>query len=293
MSREPNLFLIGAPKTGTTAMAQYLSEHPQVFMSNPKELHFFNTDHRYRGIETAKDYARVFEAADDQHRIVAEASVWYLYSEAAVKNIEAAYQNARYLIMLRNPVEMAQSLHEQQVFSGLENETDFQTAWYLQDKRRIGKCLPAIKREPKHLLYKDACSLGTQLARTLHVVPKERIHLIFNDDFRTNPKEEWTKLLAFLGVQDDRRSDFPPINSAKARKSQFVGNIIAAIGATRQQFGIPAMKTGILTKIDRANATERLRAPIDPAFRQELWQEFENEIRLLSKITDRDLSHWK
>jgi hypothetical protein len=40
----PQFFIVGAPKCGTTAMCHYLSQHPEIFISTPKEPHFFDTE---------------------------------------------------------------------------------------------------------------------------------------------------------------------------------------------------------------------------------------------------------
>ena len=86
--RKPNFFIIGAPKCGTTSLATWLSGHPNVFMSAVKEPHFFNTDDR-RFISTLEAYENLFRAASSDHCAVGEASVWYLSSTEAVRNILA------------------------------------------------------------------------------------------------------------------------------------------------------------------------------------------------------------
>ena len=132
--KEPNFFILGAPKCGTTALAQYLSDHPKVFMTDPKEPHHFNTDQNYGDFKDAERYRKLFQDAGPEHQCVGEASVWYLYSKDAVANIEATIGAPRYIAMLRNPVEMAASLHEQLVYSGNENITSFEKAWAAQER---------------------------------------------------------------------------------------------------------------------------------------------------------------
>ena len=73
--RKPNFFIVGAPKCGTTALSEYLREHPQVFMSRPKEPHHFATDMpRYRFTKNEADYLDLFSGADDSHTAIGEAS---------------------------------------------------------------------------------------------------------------------------------------------------------------------------------------------------------------------------
>ena len=115
----PNFFILGAPKCGTTSLATWLGAHPQVYMSPDKEPHYFNADDRHPGVSSLERYEQLFAGAGAEHAAVGEASVWYLYSKVAVANIEEYCQEPRYIVCLRNPVDMAHSLHEQQVVNGI------------------------------------------------------------------------------------------------------------------------------------------------------------------------------
>ena len=79
--------------------------------------------------------------------------------------------------MLRNPVDMAPSLHEELVFTGREDVTDFAEAWRLQETRRRGRSLPRMVWEPKYVQYGDVCKLGQQVARLFEKVRRERVKL--------------------------------------------------------------------------------------------------------------------
>lgn len=103
--QRPNFFILGAPKAGTTAMAQWLSEHPDVFMSAIKEPQFFNADHGGGFEGGLAEYLKLFAAASARHRVIGEGTVWYLYSRVAVKTILDVSPSARFLVMLRNPVD--------------------------------------------------------------------------------------------------------------------------------------------------------------------------------------------
>ena len=88
--RQPNLFIIGAPKCATSSLATYLAEHPAVFLSTPKEPFFWSEDYpelRNRfGMNSLDAYMKLFEPADGES-IIAEGSTNYLRSEVAVRNI--------------------------------------------------------------------------------------------------------------------------------------------------------------------------------------------------------------
>ena len=121
--RKPNLFIVGAPKSGTTALYEYLKVHPEIFMSAYKEPHYFGSDLRgprmeqFRGND--RKYLSLFAAATNE-KWVGEASIWYLYSQRAAQEIKAYDPNAAIIIMLRNPLEMGYSMFYQSSYTGNE-----------------------------------------------------------------------------------------------------------------------------------------------------------------------------
>jgi sulfotransferase family protein len=150
----PNFFILGAPKCGTTSLARWLGDHPNIFMAPQKEPHFFNTDDR-RGVATLVEYEDLFRNAQREHVAVGEASVWYLSSSQAVRNILQYNPNARFIVMVRNPIEMAPALHGEMLISGLECIKDFSRAWNAQEERRQGLHLPALSWTQRRFLYGD------------------------------------------------------------------------------------------------------------------------------------------
>jgi hypothetical protein len=119
--RLPNFLLIGAPKAATTSLAQYLGQHPEVFMAVPKEPHFLAFDRAppaYRGPGTDPDwfnistitnpghYRRLFAGAGGA-KALGEASTAYLYLESTVEGIRRHVPDIRMIAVLRNPVDRA------------------------------------------------------------------------------------------------------------------------------------------------------------------------------------------
>lgn len=179
---EPNFFLIGAPRCGTTALSSYLAQHPQVLFSRPKEPHFFNTDHTVRYARTLDDYLACFSHGNGSETAVGEGSVFYLYSRTAVADILARYPEAKFLVALRNPVDAAYSCHGQAVFDHGEILTDFPTAWSAQSGRRNGR-LPVPNRDFAEVFeYGDLYSYADQLERLYSLVPRDRVKIVVYED---------------------------------------------------------------------------------------------------------------
>lgn len=290
--KEPNFFILGAPKCGTTALASYLAEHPEVFMTDPKEPHHYNTDHRHGSYKNRKAYLSLFAQAGNKHKAVGEASVWYLYSQDAVRNILSDYPDAKFIVMLRNPVEMAPSLYRQKVFSAHETAKSFEKAWHLQETRRKGKEIPYFCTEPRHLLYKEACSLGNQCKRLLAQVDKDRVFTIIHDDFKSSPDRIWRDTLEFLCLTHDGRDSFPSINNAKARRSIFLKRFNDLYVRMRYFIGVQGLGTGFFTRVDNWNRIKASNNLISPELHNTMKAEFRDDVLLLSDLLGRDLSDW-
>lgn len=218
-AKRANFFILGAPKCGTTSLAQWLSENPAVYVSPVKEPHFFSTDLGNRNVKSQHEYDRLFSEVRPSHIAVGEASTWYLYSRDALAKILAYNPEAKFIIMSRDPVEMAISLHHHNHRKMNEDEPDFMRAWNLQAARREGKSIPWACREPAFLQYLAACSLGEQVGRLLGRVEPSRILHISLESMQENPRQEYLRVLGFLGVPDDGRQSFPVANQARGRRS--------------------------------------------------------------------------
>jgi len=288
----PDFFVIGAPKCGTTALAGWLSAHPRVFMPRMKEPHYFNTDSSQREVHTESQYLRLFRDAGPAHLRVGEASVYYLVSEVAVPAIEQRLRQPRYIVMLRNPVEMAPALHEQKLYSGNEHITDFATAWRRQEERRRGRAVAPECRDARLLVYGDVCRLGTQLERLYRHVPRDRVLTLVLDDLRIDPHAVWRRTLEFLGLPDDGRCEFPVANPAKERRAPAVQRWMLRLDRVRRTARIPRLGTGIMPTLDRMNQVVRPRTPLTASLHAELIDYFRADVALLETLLGRDLGHW-
>ncbi|RFA37823.1 sulfotransferase domain-containing protein [Alkalilimnicola ehrlichii] len=186
--KSPNFFIIGAPKCGTTSLARWLSEHPETYLSPTKEPHYYSTDLSNRRIKSESSYLSLFSGVGSAHKAIGEASTWYLYSKEAVANIERQHSGTRYIVMTRDPIEMAHSLYHHNYRVLHEDQPTFERAWKLQGEREKGKMIPAPCTEPEFLQYRQACALGSMLERLLEQVDVERVLHIPLEAMRVNAK---------------------------------------------------------------------------------------------------------
>ena len=290
--KRPNFFMLGAPKCGTTSMAEWLGAHPAVFMSSPKEPTYFCTDLLPDRPRDPGDYERLFTGADERHQIVGEASTGYLYSRAAVDRILDYSPNARFLVMIRNPIEMAHALHGEQLYQGSEDVTDFETAWALQERRAEGERVPPGCHDPQLLMYGPFCRLGAQLDRLYARVSPTRVHVVVLDDVKRDPRREYLRVLDFLGLADDGRRVFPVRNVARARKSVVLGRLTRTLGTVRRRLGPTYRGFGLLNRVNRWNREKRARSPLSPEMREKLTAYFRPDVRRLGELLRRDFGPW-
>ena len=301
MAVKPDFFIVGAPKCGTTALYEYLRPHPNIFMPEVKEPHFFASDlGGYREIQSLEEYAGLFAEVSQRHLRVGEASVYYLRSSTALPNIRAFNPDAKILAMFRNPIDMVYSLHSQLLYWSLECEADFETAWRLQQRRAQGLDLPDRIPSPLLVQYAEIGSFGTQAQRVLSHFPREQVKLILYDDFSVSPKKVYDEVIEFLEVPHDKRTSFPRINENKRARMVWLRDFYRkpppllhrAFRGLKQITGHDGI-VAVKKKIVELNTVKERRTPLAPAFRAELAEAFREEVALLSRILDRDLSHWK
>jgi len=260
-------------------------------MSPDKEPDYF---YPTKKIGSLKEYERLFKGAGPEQVVIGEASVRYLYSESAVPSILKHYgEGVKFLAMIRNPMEMAPSLHAQRVYSLNETETDFEKAWRLQNEDGTPrKDLPKNCYTPEINNYGPVCKLGEQLERVFEKVPPGRFKVIFLEDMKSDPRQVWLDLMDFLGIEDDGRTTFIPVNKAKTARNRFIQKTLKKFEELKHRSGIKH-NTGLFKGISRWNKVEKSYTPLSEGMRTELRDYFRDDIKKIESILHRDLSHWK
>lgn len=303
----PNFFIVGAPKCGTTSLAGYLALHDQVFFCRPKEPSYF-VRHLWRDEVRGelppyrtelKAYLELFSGADPaRHQAVGEGSTMYLSSRQGLSEIRAFDPAARIVVMLRNPVEIAYALHSETRFHLHEDQDDFKTAWGLQEARRRGERIPKGAMRVKTLLYGEMARIGEQLETLLGIFPRDQVMWIFFEDFKADTLGQYRQVLAFLGLPDDGRTEFPVKNTNENIRPTTMLRVLKGArslrrisSALKQRFGVHSW--GISKTLQKRAAETAPRAPLPPHFRAELVEYFRDDITRLERITGRDLSAWR
>jgi hypothetical protein len=288
--REPTFFILGAPKCGTTSLAAWLAAHTAVFMSPLKEPAYFASDLK-PDRPSLGQYRALFSAAGDEHAAIGEASTCYLFSEAAVSSIQQYAAEPRYVVCLRNPLDMVRSLHQQELFGLNDDVPDFETAWRLQETRQAGRHLPRTCGEPWLLRYRARCLLGAQVERLLRQVRREQVLFILFDDLEQDAGAQYRRTLRFLDVPDDGRAQFPVFNKGKEPRSRLVKEGVRYLSNAIRSRGI-THRFGIRGAVERWNSREVQRTALRSDLTEELKSVFAEDIRTLGTLLDRPLTQW-
>jgi hypothetical protein len=288
---KPNFFFVGAPKCGTTSIAHHLAQHPNIFISNPKEPKYFDSEIAC-GITSLKAYESLFTKVNSRHQIVGEASTSYLYSRTAIKKIMSYSPNAKILVSIRNPYEMVQSLHGQAIRGNYENQHDFSIAWKLQTDRRSGFNIPESCHSARMVLYGDRCALGDQIENLYNTVDTDKICLVFFDDLKNNPSKLYDEIYSFLQLPSDCSKNFPVLNKNVHIRWPYIINLTRFLGKKKRLLGI-YKSLGIANWIKAYISTNEAPKQI---IQNELWKEMDEifmpQILKIESISGRDLKNW-
>jgi hypothetical protein len=291
--QQPNFFIVGAPKCGTTAMNDYLAQHPEIFIPEIKEVHFFGSDlHFSKGaLRDEAAYLALFAGATEPRR--GEASVWYLYSRRAAAEIHAFSPDAKIIVMLRDPPDMLYSQHSQFLYNGNEDLTDFRAALAAEDERRAGRRIPKSAHLVEGLFYSETVRYAEQLARYFDRFGRENVHVILYDDFRSDLAGSYRETLRFLGVREDFAPEFAVVNPNKRARSALLRDFVQApperVKRLARLFFPRDLRQRVMKGLDKANIRYEARPPLEPALRAELSARFAPEVRALEQLLGREL----
>lgn len=293
--RRPNLFIVGAPKCGTTSMSIYLRQHPDIFFPESpkdKEPYYFCTDftsHKWR-VSDREEYLSLFAGAQDE-KYVGEASVWYLYSAEAARNIKEFDPSARIIIMLRDPVDMMYSLYRQFLRTANEDIPDFGEAVAAEEERKKGKRIPHNAHFPQGLFYAEVAKYSEQVKRYLDLFGKDRVHVVVFDDFISDTAGTFRRALEFLGIDPGFCPDFSVYNPAVNIKSTRLQRLVCDLPLPVQRFAA-VFPAGLRNAVKSLNYAKKDLRGMSPETRKSLQEKLRGDVRILSSLIGRDLTFW-
>jgi len=309
----PTFIVVGANKGGTTSIYHYLRQHPEVYLSPIKEPHFFSTDievnlfnrefaqnklqdiEKYVNGDMAKEYHAAFVRNWDQYRklyknvsgqkAIGELSTSYLYSTTAAQEIKSRLGAIKIIICLRNPIERAFSHYRMNLWTGNSNEFDFYKALvedYHHDPKVWGNA---------HL-YVEIGAYYEQVKRYLDVFGSEYVKIIFTEDLKTNTQQVIKSLYEFIGVDPtfnpDTSTTYNEVYTPKYKNLTWLLNK-TGIRPLMKRISPRFIKEAFIRLFYRSKTAK---GDISPEAKQFLLDKLGGDIKQLSDLLNKDLSHW-
>jgi hypothetical protein len=306
--RFPDFFLIGAPRCGTTALSSYLAKNPQVCFSQPKEPHYFSLFAPHGSLDNLETayLARYFSHyQQSHHKAIGEGSVSYLYSPEAIRRILTLNPQAKFIAILRNPLDMLPSYHLRMRFTFMEDVDDFATAWSLQDIRARGERIPKHCLDPRLLLYREVAGFGLQIERLYQLVGRDRSLVLLFDDLVRDPLTVYKHVLKFIEVEYDGRTKFQRKLGSRIYRYRWLQRLFYAPLASKahvadtlhliwkmNQKKKATGRKSWLEQMARWNTVKTRPAPLARDVKQMVRDTLAEDVTKLSNLLQRDLSHW-
>ena len=246
LNNKPNLFVVGAPKAGTTTLYHVLVQHNDVFCAREKELHYFSQSHMVgnyyhtKRINNIDSYLSNYKNADNK-RYIGDFSPSYMYHMEALESIKRFNPDSKVIIALRNPVMRSLSHYLMDVSKGFQ-------------KHALVEILTNPGKYPDYYYQYITLSRYSSYVRgCINVFGKNNVLLLFSEKMRQDPTSEFQNLFSFLNLDNtsqislDIKSNksFVPVFGflRNVRANKIASNMFQSI-----PFGLRAHIKNLLTK---------------------------------------------
>ena len=271
-ARLPNFLVIGAMRSGTSALGSYLRAHPEVFVTVQGEVHFFDSKFE-RGVDWYRGQFRDAGVAT----AVGETTATYMYDEPALDRMASVVPDARLIAILRNPVDRAYSHYWLNRARGLE-PLSFADAVHAEGERLA----QGDRRTHFGKSYVDRGRYLRQLENVVARFRRDDLHVAIFEDLREDAGGVYGSICRFLGVDDgfapphlgDRVFGYREYRSATLHR------------ATRY------LPVGVRRRVRRRNTLKADYPPMHEGIRAQLLDSFADDNRRLAEWLGRDLSRW-
>jgi hypothetical protein len=293
----PNFLIVGAKKSGTTSLYYYLKQHPDIYMPDVKEPDFF-TDGAPRAVRTLREYQELFAGWNGQ-KALGEASTSYLPSQNAANKVFRLLPEAKIIIVLRNPVDVAYSMWGMMHLDyGLE-KLSFSEALQEESRRMRDKgFLSSCGSWPGNFFYLHLGLYYEQVKRYIDIFGPEKVQVHIFEEFKEDPLKSCRQIFDFLGVDHD----FVPIvekhNIAAISKSRVFQRLLAKPHPFlmniywRLPHRVRILVYQMLQFVYKLNRKTAPRPPLDKTYRKELKAKYMRDIQRLERLLSKDLSVW-
>ena len=287
----PNFLIIGAMKSGTTALYYYLEQHPEIYMSPVKEPNFFSSQEQENAADAVTNigtYQHLFRGGSGK-KALGEASHSYLYEPRAAAEIKRYVPEAKLIAILRNPIDRAYSHFLHMVRTGMEPLDDFAQALREEEVRIY-----------KERTFQDYIGRGLyyqQLKRYFGTFPQEQVRVYLYEDLSGAPISTVQDAFRFLKVDDSFVPDVSLRRNVSGQpKYKTLDGLLRRQSRIKHaaKIYLPARMRWRLSKTFDDLKTRNLAEPppVQSKVRRHLIGVYREDILQVQELIHRDLSGW-
>jgi len=208
----PDFLIIGAQKSGTTSLYNYLIQHPKIIPAKKKEIHYFDLNYN-KDLSWYKANFPLNNQLKKRNAICGEASPQYIFLPNIMDRISKEIPKVKILVLLRNPIDRTFSHYNHQVRMGREN-LSFKEA-IKQEERRINKGYKKMSELSNYIDYNlitfsylHRGHYDEQVAKCYKLFPKENIKIIQSEKLYQSPNKVYQEVLDFLDLPPMELKDY-------------------------------------------------------------------------------------
>ncbi len=300
----PTFAIIGAGKSGTTAVHHYLHQHPEVFMSDIKETNFFALEGQTR-ISSGKDdpyqmhhypwsitsfdkYKKLF--VDAKESILGETSPMYMYADGVIERMKKYVPNIKLIAILRQPVDR---LYSRYMHLARENRTPTKTFEEALDRSTLWWRRNDLIKEGYYY---------THLKKFYDSFPNHQIKVFLYDDLKHSPEKTIKEIFQFIGASETFKPNRSIEHNVSGKiKNKYVDKIIGQNSILKSM--VQKIAPNVILRLKNSHMAKRIlnqmrkknlsKEPLSIELKNRFTQEvYISEILNLEKLIKRDLSDW-
>lgn len=294
---DPNFFVVGAGRCGTTSLHHLIGQHPDVFVRTPKSPNFFASHIAQptwetpvaramasRWVSDETKYRSLFDGVTDE-RAIGDVSPVYLQATDISRRLHEAHPDAKIIAILRDPIERAHAHFLGRRRDGIETCSTFEQRVNLERSAPL----------PDEVAFGHLLGCGRYhhfLADYVRRFGAAQVKVLLYEDFLRDPTALLSDIFSFLDVDAEFRADV----STRLNRTGIIAHRptreLWTRSARLRTALRPRLPAGVRHAIGRRVLADIDRPELDPALRRSLVPIFESDIRSLEVVIDRDLSHW-
>ncbi len=283
---KPVFVVVGAAKSGTSSLNNYLNAHPDIHMCPKKDVAcYFCRDY---GLPlTLEEYKEMLFPAGD-YRVSGDCCHAYLTDEKSAEWIKEEFPDAKIIMILRNPVDKIYSQYHWLVNHGYEYLPTFEEALEAEDERfdkNVWKARGLLQGYKPNYLYFRSALYSTQIEKYLEAFPRENVLFLKFDDLKKHSGEFMRGVYNFLEVDPDFEVNLKVYNQrSSVRSIKFQYFCMSKL--------MKVLPTRIVRVFMKLNMSSKINEKISSKTKAKLLERYSQDITKTELLTGLSLQSW-